>query len=519
MMYKKRIIIYMCFFFILLVPNSVVYGAQIGLEDADILIIYGNRISTVNIKNIETMIKSLTYQNYSIAYGSIDECKGALSGYKNIICYDLDGQDESLMTELIGIDSNIMIIGNNIIESYIKQKGLNVNVTKTLGKSALFTYSFSEQQEFNSLIDVNNPYILEGDITYISGTYELNGIEQGFCIGNDKLRYIPTTKLEDTLVQSAFTNELARWMWPYNGEPHTYAQYIVFDKVYPFTNLEQMLIAINAMIELDTPFIISVMPLYQNGDYPSMKRFCEVLRYAQANGGAIILHAPIIQNTNLNVEEIREYITIATEAYTNNGVYPIGIEAPAKWLFDKQGQEILRRYRTVMIYEEENGVINLNLTDHFNHIYKDGHQIIGPSISIDESGSSRVKSYSSAVYMNILEDVDILKSYIQDYKDSIVPIKSLWEFSNVVYTNSSIIEYKKNILTLNGKQVSLDYKPSEFEKNYEYKRDIMSRITVDLENQNKKLISAVSVALILFIIFIIVARNANKKKFFYPKEK
>lgn len=514
MMYKKLIIVYVCFFLFLLAPSTA-YGEQ----TADILILYENRNSTIDIKNIETMVKLLTYQNYSVTYGSVEEYKGSFERYEHIICYDLEEQDENVLSELINTNSNIMIIGSKIIEAYIHQKGLSMNATKALGMSARVTYKFSEQEEFTSLIDVDNPYILEGDITYQSGTYEINGVKQGFCIGNDKLRYIPTTDLGNSLVQSIFTNEIAQWMWPYNGEPHSYAQYIVFDKVYPFTNLEHMITVIDTMIELDTPFIISVMPIYQNGEYPSMKRFCEVLKYAQANGGAIILHAPIIQTANLDVEEIREYITTATEAYTNYGVYPIGIEAPSEWLFHKQGQEILQRYRTVLIYEEENEKINLDTKEHFNTIYKDGHHIIGPAISLDDLGGSRVKSYSSAVYMNILEDVDVLKSYIQDYKASIVPIRSLWEFSNVVYTNSSVIQYENNILMVNGEQVSMVYEPSEYDENYEYKRDIMSRITIDLENQNKKLMSAVSIALLLFITFIIVARNANKKKFFYPKEK
>lgn len=33
--------------------------------------------------------------------------------------------------------------------------------------------------------------------------------------------------------------------------------------------------------------------MYVNGDYPSMTHFCEVLRFAQAGGGAVIINAPL----------------------------------------------------------------------------------------------------------------------------------------------------------------------------------------------------------------------------------
>lgn len=518
MMFKKLMIATVSFLLFLLIPTST-YGAQIEPVDADILILYENHTSSQDLKNVETMVKLLTYQNHAVAYGSMEEYKGSLERYKHIICYDLEEKDEAGIKELINGNSSIMMIGNNLVESYITQKGLSINTSKSFDNSARVTYKFSDQHEFTSLIEIDEPYILEGDVTYQSGTYDLSGTSHGFCIGNDDFRYIPTIDLQDSLVQAIFTNEIAKWMWPYNGEPHTYAQYIIFDEVYPFTNLEQMMSVIDTMVELKTPFIISVMPIYQNGEYPSMKRFCEVLKYAQANGGAIILHAPIIQTRDLDVEEIREYISTGTEAYTNYGVYPVGIQAPSNWLFDKQGQEILKRYRTVMIYDVENEETSFDLDEHFNTIYNDGHQIIGPAISLDDSGSSKVKAYSSAVYMDILEDVNVLTDKISGFKESTVPIKSLWEFSNVVYTNSLVLEYKDNVLTLNGEQVSLTYTPFEYEENYQYKRDIMSRITVDLANQNKKLISAVAITLVLFISFIIVARKANKKKFFYPKEK
>ena len=273
------------------------------------------------------------------------------------------------------------------------------------------------------------------------------------------------------------------------------------------------------MEETQTPFVISVMPIYQNVDHPSMKRFCELLRYAQANGGAVILHNPVMTSEDINVEELQNHLTIATEAYSNYGVYPLAIEVPSEWLFHEQGQEILKRYSTVMVYDENLIKGKEELTTHKDSMNQVGHQIISPAISLDGTGSSYINVYPTAVYKDITEDVETLRNDIAAYKESIVPIQSLWEISHVVDTDTSRIVYENRILTYNDVPVDLTYEPFAYVDSYDYKRNILTRITVDLESQNKKLVIFVSAAIVLFIFFILHARISNRKKFFYPKEK
>ena len=87
-------------------------------------------------------------------------------------------------------------------------------------------------------------------------------------------------------------------------------------------------------MDKDKPFVISVMPIYANGDYPAMKRFCEVLRYAQANGGTIILHAPITVREGENKDQVWDYLTIAMQAYINYGIYPVAVQLPESYMFE-----------------------------------------------------------------------------------------------------------------------------------------------------------------------------------------
>ena len=93
--------------------------------------------------------------------------------------------------------------------------------------------------------------------------------------------------LANRLIKAAVQKEIALWKWPYNGEPHTYAQYIVLNRVYPYQDPNQLLEIVNYLVEKREPFVVAVMPIYTNGTFPAMQKFCEILRYAQDNGGTV----------------------------------------------------------------------------------------------------------------------------------------------------------------------------------------------------------------------------------------
>ena len=92
------------------------------------------------------------------------------------------------------------------------------------------------------------------------------------------------------------------------------------------------------MLETENvPYVLCVMPIYANADYPAMKRFCEVLRYAQSRGAGIVMHVPQVTLANVTVEDLQKNIANAYSAYSRYGVYPLAIEAPDVWLMSEKG--------------------------------------------------------------------------------------------------------------------------------------------------------------------------------------
>ena len=69
--------------------------------------------------------------------------------------------------------------------------------------------------------------------------------------------------------------------------------YFAFDEIYPFSDLKMLCDSITVFHEKGFPFVLQIMPIYENYEQPSMQIFAEVLRYAQSKGGKIVSLAPI----------------------------------------------------------------------------------------------------------------------------------------------------------------------------------------------------------------------------------
>jgi uncharacterized protein YdaL len=495
-----------------------VRGEESSFPPAEMLIVYNNNPSQEVMSGVQSIVEIVTYLQHSVVFASVDECLPVLNNYDSIICYNLTGVSDSFMNALAGSGKAVFIAGGDIVKAYIDKKGYPINSTEYKDATASVHYEFSEKRNYNTLTDFNNGYLLTGTFRYKTGTVSVAGVSSGLYAGYGSLLYTPVTDFNDSLILASFTDEVAQWLWPYNGKPHTYAQYIVLNEVYPYTNAETLMKVIEYLTENKLPFIISVMPVYQNGEYPAMVRFCEILRYAQAGGGAVIMHAPITLREDKNVDLIWQYLTTATEAYTNYGVYPLGIQVPEGFMFTETSREIIRRYSTIFWYKEE-GEPTVDLSEHYNSIYSDGHNMIGSSIYLDNLLSNQIMVHSTATYIDMNESFDMIKEQLEEKKTSGIPFKNLWEIDNSVYANSLYLHTTNGQIYFNNEKKSLDYVPFVYDKNYDYNNSVFHWIAMDLAGLNEILVVIVIISSLLFTFFIIRARQFNKKKFLYTKER
>ncbi len=487
------------------------------IPKAEILLVYQQNPSKQEITNIQIIVKILTYLQHSVVYLPIEKAETVVDQYVAIICYNIESSSEGFIPKLISKKHKIFMIGSGGVQRFILAKRFPVITTKTPAEVAGVSYEFTEKKEFSALVNLQDGLFLQGGLTYTRGTIATE-VTAGLYSGYEDFIYLPITDLTEALIEASFTREVAKWLWPYQGEPHTYSQYIVLNEVYPFIPPEKLLEVVEYFIKLKIPFVISVMPIYENGDYPSMQRFCDILRYAQANGGSIIMHAPILQQEEDKVEQVWKYLTIATEAYTNKGVYPLGIEAPERFMFTQAGREILKRYSTVFFYQDKDFEI-LPLKESFNTVYQDGHAIIAPAICLDQQGESKFTEHSTACYLDMADSIDQIKKKIKGFQLLAPPMKDLWEMEHIVYADNLYFYTKNRQAYLNKEKLSLEYIPFTEDKNFDYKNGVFQWIFTDLKELNNKLVLIVLISTLGFLTLMLRTRRLNRRKFLLDKRR
>ncbi len=518
MMFKK-ICLFMAAIFILFVFQIDVF-ADVGqdVEARDVLLVYDNDSVSSAHENVAAIADILTYMGYSTCYSTINESKGVLYKYTHIVYYHESKHiEKSFLDEFGKLKNKIMVVGGGDSTELLKILKLPFTCTSLESTTAQLTYSIDGEKELSMFAKSQYSSLLQGAFSYSKGTIMIGDQSAPLCVRSDRFSNIAVFDSKSDLLKAILAQQLALWKWPYDNAPNSFAQYIVFDDVYPFINTQKMMNVIDMMKKIGVPYAITVTPIYQNGEYPAMKHFCEVLRYAQANGAAIFLKAPIINTNKPTLEDINKRISTAFSTYCSYGVYPIALEAPNNWIHEKMGLDILRRFRTIILTQDENEN-SWSSKDHYNTIYSDGHQIIAPALTVGEIKDNLVSAYPTALFLSMDTDIDDLKVQISKSQESSVPLKSLWASTHSVYTQDKVLSYKDSILTINGEVKSLEFTPFKYVTDYQYNRGVIGRMADSFNRENKKLLFIVCGISILFIIFIGIARYQNKKKFLYNED-
>ncbi|MFT4006921.1 MAG: hypothetical protein QM683_15320, partial [Lacrimispora sp.] len=180
--------------------------------------------------------------------------------------------------------------------------------------------------------------------------------------------------------------------------------------------------------------------------------------------------------------------------------------------------EIMSQNKTIFTSEEKDSYIKRSdMQD--NLVYKDGHQWVGTAAALDDMGTSYVSAYSSAVLISLETDLADIRKMIQACKASSIPLKSLWDMEHSYWTEKNLMTYKNQNLMLDDKKMDLSFISSTYEEKYNYHRNMLQRFSRDLTSQNRKLIVAVGITSILFLLFIFLARYRNRRNYFLSGEK
>lgn len=505
------------------------------LPKGDLLILYSDGASDSDRDSLVLLVENLTYQGYEVTFVPVSAGIYNLRDYKNIILYKIERYPEELIGKIYERERDgeriadlekrgllpdkteevrILFMGNTFFRNYLNETGRKDEYRDFDIEVGNLQYAFSSTSIKETLAMEEDFLFLDNDTDVLAGSVRLAGTEGYFCAGAGVLQHITMTDLKNPLVRAAAVREISRWMWREDYAQDVYAQHLVIDQVYSFQNPDRLLHIIQKFTEQELPFIITVMPVYEHGDYPAMQKFCEVLRYAQTNGGMIMIHSPLNQMAYFDAKEINEALTEAMGIYMKLGVYPMGLQIPESWLFRQDTLEVMQSFKTIMVAQEKDRLEYSDIDLNTNSGYREEFQWIAPAIALDEEGTSYLTCYSSAVYFSVTEDDEEIDKRLKACLESEVPLKNLWEAAHFVFTGTTELLCRDRHLYIDQKLTDLSFVPAEDTQDFAYNRNMLQRVSRDLTKQNRRLLVAVALVSLLFIGFIVLARYRNRKRFF-----
>ncbi len=315
---------------------------------------------------------------------------------------------------------------------------------ETKNSSTGFAYdNFYETASYVENLPVTASYLgtTIGEVTLSMGR------KYPFSVSNSDAVVVPyfqSGNLSEIMLSAVMNNYFGK-----KSRGHLYA---MVDEIYPFSDLEMFVKLADAMYDNGIPFIASLMPVYDNLDYPSFQRYMEILKYIQARNGTFIIHDPIVKET----EFVREPIDIKMQRF-----------------YQKMDENHIH------YFDKKNTMLSLDM----NSLEKISSQTRNfGSVPVD-----------TVIVLNIPEKEEEIDQIISR-------LNAKW---------LTLGDYKTRFTTEN-----YQYVPSEIQDTFTYQEKAKVSYQNFFNYGNKFLVIVVGISLIIFTGLLIIGIKYYRKKFF-----
>ena len=480
----------------------------LAAEPTHLLVISTEEAQGDAARTMQTIRQIAMYSNWNCRYRSVEDpvelagCEGVL------LCVD-DGYrlPEKTVSQLLDSELPIFVIGSGTLAQLAPVR----HVQGTL----VIRLETENRQKQDMLLKENEVTLLADRGESLGGQVFVGAEAYPLCQRTEQVTHLVYYQPDNADFANYLATCLQIWRWPFEDAPRGYGYYLVLDRVYPFDDPARLMKITDMLEEENVPYALTVMPLYANGEYPAMQRFCEYLTYVQSRGAGVILHAPLVTLQNTETEEIKKHINIAYEGYANLGVYPLAIQTPESWLLSEKGLSVLRGFRTVFTFVSSEAVygdrVDVNLA------FRDGHQLVG---SAREGALTYTDAYAQAIYLDVNQDVEVLRAQVEAIKSSRRTLKNLRAMENIVYAGDQFLQAAADgTLVYNGEEIPLTYVPFEYEEKHEFYRGFMQNMKEQIECGNKLIMLFVVVSCSFFAVAMFLVRRSIRGELLQAKKK
>lgn len=265
-------------------------------ESDQVLLIYYDKSEMTVLSNLITACGKKVDEVDIVEYKP-----GMLADYDYIVL-----QDDAPLLEALELNKRVACIG----DSFQTMPGIRTKTIQHTLNVELNVYNNSESVVYQ----MDTPYITQHSGRAI-GSVTIEGVSYPLCVMTDRILYAPYVK-EDDLSIFAVGQMFNRYFSKNDGGK----MYVMIDEVYPFDDLDMLQLTAQKLYENGIPFILSVMPVYYNTEYPSFERYANALRYIQSIGGSMIMHEPLETKNELVGDPLEARLKKAFQTFADQGV-------------------------------------------------------------------------------------------------------------------------------------------------------------------------------------------------------
>ncbi|GKU26173.1 hypothetical protein [Clostridium folliculivorans] len=402
---------------------------------------------------------------------------------------------------------------NNIIKLIMSSKTVDIQVNK-LNSSV---HNINEYDNLIVLNNENNDYSrntceklssYKGNILWFNDNcHEVKEAVKNIHMGAAKIAVFKSS-VDDYRVRKLIIDEIQDSSNPKNQK------YLILNKVYPFIDLNEFVEKVDFLYDKGIPFICEAMPVYENIDFVSMKKFGEALRYAQSKGGRVILKSPIFYMGDPSGEEVMERTQLAFTNYLKYQVYPIAFSIPDSWIYKEEYHPIISISDTIVVEKEQ----NLNILD-FENLHIEAYKKVMEKFDI--GNIEAIKKQMNPVGVAISSDYSLseFKEKINNITDKGIKFDDICEVESRVKLKENEIANKENNIYLNNILQFQGRFLSKAELEEIYSQDKTKEIKdgsslLDISKINKLILIFTIVVCVVFAIIAYFGGIIDRRKYF-----
>ncbi|MGL4876284.1 MAG: DUF2334 domain-containing protein [Clostridium sp.] len=398
-------------------------------------------------------------------------------------------------TNIYGNSENIL----NEINLTLMQLGEKINIEKTNFKSSENLEGYSKIVVLNCntrvlgesfIQDINRK---KNKVTYISN------------ILNTGLKY--KNKIDINMSDENITrNEILS-----SFDISNQNKFLMIDNVTPFMNFNDLVSKIKYLNKNGIPFIINTIPVFENPTFKTMQNFTEVLRYAQASGGYIVMSTPYINQGMVESHAIFNAMEDGYKNYVNYLVYPIGFELQSYLLYNEGLKSDLEKSNTIFIKRTDVDMSWIKKYEDptFKNVVEE----------ITYNGkTSTIKNMNGniAITLDGDEKNNIFEEQVQELINSGIFFDSPRTLNTKIEVMGNKIQCGEQGVYLNGNYVQQNTYISNKElfKKDNDKESAKDKNNINISGASERLAFFAIIVCIIFIIIVILSKRIDRKKYF-----